>query len=156
VLQALSRFFRGARDAAQLELSLPDVTPKNADELLARLRTLGLQRITGCRLTRNRNVMVSFGDGMLRVHEGYLDAPEQVLRAIVVFVEGRTRAERTAAKQVIVTHPIQVTRAPVARRERTHPDDEQYAAQLAAWHARYNARHFQGSLTSVPSASRAA
>ncbi|MEO7455368.1 MAG: SprT-like domain-containing protein [Gemmatimonadaceae bacterium] len=149
MLQALTRFFRGTRDAAQLELSLPDVAPKNADELLAKLRTLGLHRITGCRLTHNRNVMVSFTNGVLRVHEGYLDAPEAVLRAIVSFVEGRTRAERKAAQQVIITYPIRSQAAPAQRRERTHPDDLAMVEQLSAWHARYNARHFHGALKPV-------
>ncbi len=123
--------------------------PRNADELLKRLHRFGLRRITRCRLTRNRNVMVSFGAGELRVHEGYLAAPEPVLRAIVEFVEGRTRAERREAKRVIVTYPIRVSR-PAARRERTHDDDADIAQQLVAWHQRYNARHFRGKLKVVP------
>jgi hypothetical protein len=149
VLQALTRFFRGERDVAQLELSLAEVAPKNAEELLARLRALGLVRITACRLTRNRNVMVSFTGGVLRVHEGYLGAPERVLRSIVTFVEGRTRAERRAAQKIIVAHPIPSAGPPPARRERTHPDDVGIAEQLSAWHARYNARHFHGALKPV-------
>ena len=149
MLQALTRFFRGSRDAAQLELSLPEATPRDADELLAKLRSMGLTRITRCRLTRNRNVMASFGGGVLRIHEGYLEAPDRVLRAIVAFVEGRTRTERKAAQQVIITHPIASQVTPVTRRERTHPDDVQLAAQFAAWHERYNLRHFHGALSTV-------
>jgi hypothetical protein len=148
VLHALTRLFRPRRDLSQLELGLSGGTPHNADELLARLRELGLRRIARCRLTRNRNVMVSFGGGELRVHEGYLAAPETVLQAIVIFVEGRTRAERREAQRVIVAYPVRSPR-PAARRERTHPDDLEFAAQLVAWHGRYNTRHFDGRLKPI-------
>src|SRR6185312_7789792 len=84
---------------------------------------LGLQRIERCRLTSNRNVMVSFRGGDLRVHEAYLGAPEAVHRAIVVFVQGRTRADRHAARRRITSYTID-TGPPSHRRERTHPDDE--------------------------------
>jgi hypothetical protein len=147
VLRALTRLFRPRRDLAQLELGF-GATPHNAPDLLARLQELGLRRITRCRLTRNRNVMVSFGGGELRVHEGYLSAPENVLRAIVTFVDGRTRADRSAAQSLILAYPIRVPRPP-ARRERTHSDDLEIAAQLRSWHARYNHRHFQGQLRDI-------
>jgi hypothetical protein len=148
MLRALTHLFRSRRDAAQLELGFHGRTPHDADQLLNRLQQLGLRRIARTRLTRNRNVMVSFGAGELRVHEGYLAAPEDVLRAIVQFVEGRTRAERREAQRVIVNFPIRSPRPP-ARRERTHPDDVEIAAQLSGWHARYNARHFRGALTRI-------
>ena len=144
----MKRLFRGRRDEAQLELTFNGGTPHNAEELLARLARLGLHRITRCRLTGNRNVMVSFGAGELRVHEGYLAAPEPVLRAIVTFVEGRTRAERRAAQRTILGHPIRVSR-PAARRERTHEEDLEIAEQLREWHRRYNVRHFQGRLRGI-------
>ncbi len=148
MFQALTRLFRRERDELQLELTFHAAAPVDAEELFARLRALGLERIARVQLTRNRNVMVSFGGGVLRVHEGYLAAPGAVLRAIVCFVEGRTRADRRAAQRVIVAHPI-ATRKPSTRRERTHAEDEATAEQLTAWHARYNARHFHGRLGPV-------
>ena len=75
MLRALTRLFRASCDPSQLDLGLGVAAPRDADELLALLRELGLARISKCRLTRNRNVMVSFGAGELRVHEGYLSAP---------------------------------------------------------------------------------
>jgi hypothetical protein len=54
--------------SAQLTLMLQRTLP-DAEALLAALRGFGLQQITRCRLTRNRSVMVSFGEGELRVHE---------------------------------------------------------------------------------------
>jgi hypothetical protein len=149
VLRTLTRLLRGRRDASQLELGLAETAPQNADDLLAVLRGLGLSRLRRLRLTRNRNVMVSFGGDELRVHEGYLGAPENVLGAIVTFVEGRTRAERRAAQRLIVAHPIRAAHPP-ARRDRTHPDDIEVAEKLAAWHHRYNIRHFHGRLRHVP------
>jgi hypothetical protein len=148
MLHALTRLFRTRRDASQLEFGFNGGTPHNADELLARLRQLGLRRIRCCRLTRNRNVMVSFGGGELRVHEGYLGAPEVVLQAIVAFVEGRTRADRREAQRVIVGYPVRSPR-PAARRERTHAEDVELAAQLTAWHARYSERYFEGRLKPI-------
>ena len=148
MLQALTRFFRRDGDTAQFELSFDAAIPRTADELLARLRQLGLRRIARARLTHNRNVMVSFGGGDLRVHEGYLDAPEAVRRAIVALVEGRPRAERRAAQRIITEFPVRVSR-PATRRARTHADDDAFVAQLMAWHQRYNARHFNGCLAPV-------
>jgi hypothetical protein len=144
VLRALKRLF--GLDAEQLEMRLGVGAPPNdAAGLLATLRGLGLRSIHLCQLTTNRNVMVSFGSGELRVHEGYLDAPTEVLRAIVVFVEGRTRGERRDAQRTIVGYPIHTPKPP-ARRERTRPEDEPLAAELADWHHRHNERHFGGRL----------
>ena len=148
MLSALTKFFRRRVDDAQLEFVLPSAQPATAEELLARLRYLGLRSISSIKLTRNRNVMVSFGDGVLRANEGYLAAPEAVLRGIVAFVEGRTRADRRAGRDIIVSFPIEASRAP-ARRERMHDDDHEIAAQLSDWHARYNSRHFGGQLKAV-------
>lgn len=148
MLHALRRLLRRAPDPAQLALDFTGA-PRTADDLLQRLRALGLSRIERCRLTRNRNVMVSFRAGELRVHEGYLDAPEPVWRAIVVFVEGRTRAERRAAQQLIVAFPVRAERSRL-RHERTRSDDRPLAEELARWHAEYNRIHFGGTLRAVP------
>ncbi|HET7459267.1 MAG TPA: SprT-like domain-containing protein [Gemmatimonadaceae bacterium] len=135
-----------------------------ADELLRKLRALGLRDgeggIVRLRLTRNRTVMVSFRRGELRVHRGYLDATADVLGAIVVFVQGRTRRQRALAQRVILAHPAarvaddadggasppRRTRA----RERTLPDDEPMVRVLADWHRRYNDEHFGGALRAIP------
>ena len=142
----------GSRAAGDAQLALPLVAaPRTAEELLHRLRALGLRRMETCRLTRNRTVMVSFRGGELRVHEGYLAAPDDVLRAIVLFAQGRTRAERRAARDALLGWRVEAApgTAP-ARRERTHPDDERMAATLAEWHRCLNAEHFDGGLTTVP------
>jgi hypothetical protein len=135
--------------AFDLDRPVRRVAPSDSGErLLATLRALGLSRIERCRLTRNRNVMVSFSGATLRVHEGYVTAPMDVLRAIVVFVEGRTRAERRAAQRVIVAHPI--SSAPgSARRPRTRPEDRGHVVELTRWHQRYNAEYFHGRLSRV-------
>jgi hypothetical protein len=103
MLQSLMR--RLQRSVGQLTLVF-DPPPRTADELLERFRALGMARMSRVRLTRNRNVMVSFRDAELRVHRGFLDAPDDVLKAIVVFVEGRTRAERQRAKRRLLAYPI--------------------------------------------------
>ena len=138
------------RSAAQLTLVFAPA-PRTGEELLDRLRALGLRRMTTCRLTRNRNVMVSFRGTSLRVHRGYLDAPDDVLEAIVLFVEGRTRADRLRARRRLLDHPIDRDNLrPPRPRERMHPDDHGAASRLTEAHARYNAELFGGALRAIP------
>jgi hypothetical protein len=149
MFRTLKAIFGPRRDPAQLSLEL-DTVPVDADTLLARLKLLGLSRITRCRLTRNRNVMVSYRGRELRVHQGYLAAPREVHQAIVTFVEGPTRNDRRAARERIVAFGIEAPREPVARRERVRPEDAPTIEKLTEWHARLNAQHFDGSLSGVP------
>jgi len=152
MLRTLRRLF-GAADSGQLAFELDRLVPSPlpaddvAGRFLARLHGLGLARIDRCRLTRNRHVMVSFSGGTLRVHEGYVDAPLDVLRAIVIFVQGRTRAERRAAQRIIVTHPIVSTT--MLRRPRTRPEERSLVAELVRCHQLYNAKHFHGHLKAI-------
>ena len=145
MLQPLRRAREGS--PAQLTLMLRG-SLRTADELLARLRILGLHRFDRCRLTRNRNVMVSFGAHELRVHEGYLTAPDDVLFAIVRFIEGATRHERLRARRRLLEFPIEAKSLP-RRRESTHPDDRGAAERLTEWHARYNQDYFGGALRAL-------
>ena len=142
MLRSLGRLFTRSQD--QLDLAF-DVAPRNATELLARLRGLGLTGIDRCRLTRNRAVMVSYRGRELRVHEGYLSAPHEVLTAIVTFVCGKTAASRRLARRRILAHPI-ARAARVRRPDAPHPDDAPLAKRLTEWHRRYNDRHFDGAL----------
>jgi len=122
---------------------------RTAVELLARLKGLGLTDIDRCRLTRNRAVMVSYRGRELRVHEGYLGAPPEVMAAIVAFVSGRTAGARRVARRRILAYPV--ARAPRARRpDAPHPDDAPLAKRLTDWHRRYNDRHFGGDLKTIP------
>ncbi len=144
--------FVAARINQLLQLFLEfDSPPRNAEQLLHRLRVYGLKGITKVRLTSNRAVMVSFSGAELRVNNGYLDAPEDVLRAIVQFVQGRTRADRREAQRTILTHPVAAAhRAPVRRPGRAHPHDPATLRELAHWHQEYNLRHFGGALSEIP------
>jgi hypothetical protein len=144
MLRALTRRLLGT----PAQLTLEFAHPSTGEELLARLRGFGLRRITVCRLTRNRNVMVSFAGTELRVHDGYLRAPDDVLAAIVGFVEGPTRLTRVRARRHLLTYPIQ-SAGSSRRREATHPDDRATAERLTEWHARFNADHFRGALRSL-------
>ena len=144
MLQALKR--RLGLAAGQLTLEF--APPRSANELLARLRTLGMRRIEALTLTRNRNVMVSFAGAELRVHEGYLRAPDDILAAIVGFVEGKTRLDRMRARRHLLGYQIE-NPVPARRREATHPDDRAAAARLTEAHARYNLAHFGGALRSL-------
>ncbi|HEX2779438.1 MAG TPA: SprT-like domain-containing protein [Gemmatimonadaceae bacterium] len=150
MLHALTRLFGRARhDPSQLAFDL-DAPAPTAEALLAKLRALGLRRIATIRLTRNRAVMVSYRGTELRVHEAYLAAGETVLRAIVTFLEGRTRAERRAAQRLILAHDVPVVPRRGTPRERTAAADLPLANRLAEAHRELNDRYFGGQLREVP------
>jgi hypothetical protein len=92
--------------------------------------------------------MVSFLGAELRIHEGYLEAPDEIIAAIVRFVESRTRARRLDARRVLLSFPIAMQAGP-RRRERMHADDAPIAERLAQWHRQYNATHFAGELKDI-------
>ena len=145
MLRSLGRFLTRPHD--QLDFGL-DAPPRTATELLARLRALGLTGIDRCRLTRNRAVMVSYRGRELRVHEGYLAAPPEVLASIVTFVNGRTAASRRLARRRILSYPV--ARSPRVRRpDAPHPDDAPLMKRLTEWHRRFNERHFDGTLKAI-------
>lgn len=149
MLSALSRLLR-RRNPHQLDLAFDDPPPATAAELLASLRRHGLSsRIERIRLTRNRTVMVSFSGSELRIHEGYLGAPEPVRLAIVAFVRARTRAERARARAEILAYQIERASSATRRPVRTAVEDERLAEELLAWHGRYNTRFFGGRLRCV-------
>jgi SprT-like family protein len=126
--------------------------PRTSDDLLARLKDLGLKRTDRVRLTRNRTVMVSYRAGELRVHRAFLDAPTEVLRAVATFVDGRTRAQRAAARQILLGYAVPRAEPGAAqrRREARVPDDAPIEARLAEHHAVLNADRFGGVLRVVP------
>ena len=117
--------------------------------LFSRLEDLGLRGVDGLVLMRTRTVMVSLIGRTLRVHEGYAEAPERVLRAIVAFAMARTKSERQAARDVILAHDVERAPAP-RRREPARPGDLPMLAQLAEAHRQLNAQWFAGSLHSIP------
>lgn len=128
----------------QLELVF---APRTAEELLQRLRAYGLRDITSLRLTRNRATMVSYRGGALRVHRAFLNAPSNVLHAIAAFVSGRTRAERAAARRVLLAYPVPRDERPLRkRREPRHPEDAPTEERLSAAHRALNAERFGGML----------
>lgn len=110
---------------------------------------MGLRGVEQLVLMRTRTVMVSLIGRTLRVNEGYAEAPESVLRAIVAFAIARNKTERLAAREVILAHDVE--RAPVARRqEPAKPGDLAMIAQLTEAHRQLNAQWFAGTLKSIP------
>jgi hypothetical protein len=117
--------------------------------LFSRLQDLGLRGVEALVLMRTRTVMVSLIGRTLRVHEGYAEAPESVLRAIVAFAIARTKPERVAAREIILAHDVE--RTPVARRqEPARPGDVAMIAQLTEAHRQLNVTHFGGTLRPIP------
>lgn len=125
------------------------LTSRDADALLERLRAFGMTGIRSLRFTRNRTTLVSFRAGTLRVQQAFASAPDDVVRAIAVFVSARGAA-RLAAKRIIVAYPIDRGASPrPPRRTPLHPDDRAMAERLRNEHARLNALHFGGALRAI-------
>jgi hypothetical protein len=141
VLRSLFTRLGLTRDPGQLELTFDA-----SGGLLARLQRLGLKGITRLTLTRNRSVYVSFRGPEMRVHEAFASAPEDVLRAIVVFANGRG-VERRVAKRVIIEYPIPRSERKRRSTERLHPDDRPMADRLTQAHERLNTERFGGALS---------
>ena len=117
--------------------------------MFSRLQELGLRGIDTLVLMRTRTVMVSLIGQTLRVHEGYTDAPEPVLRAIVTFATARHRPTRSAARDAILAHDVE--RAPAARRaEPARTGDMALIASLMIAHREMNDRSFGGTLSEIP------
>ncbi|MBL0172760.1 MAG: SprT-like domain-containing protein [Gemmatimonadaceae bacterium] len=117
--------------------------------LFSRLQDLGLRGVETLVLMRTRTVMVSLIGRTLRVNEGYAEAPEPVLRAIVTFATSRTKVARATARDAILQ--FEIDRAPAPRRvEPPRPGDLALMAQLSEAHRQLNAQHFQGALTTIP------
>jgi len=126
-----------------------------ADRLAARLLALGLPPFERIATHRNRQVMLSWIPGRrLRVHEGYADAPDGVLSAIVRFVTpGTRRPARLAARREFLGYPVE-EHAPAPPRpdrpEGERPGDAALLAELRQLHLHFNQRHFEGQLGEIP------
>jgi hypothetical protein len=123
--------------------------------LADRLALLGLHRCTRVVTHTNRTVMVSLGTrGVLRLHRGYAFAPDDVLQAIVRFLDPRLpRATRRMAERELLAFPAEdYASAPPghARRERPRPGDLLLLHRLNRAHERFNREQFQGRLGSIP------
>jgi hypothetical protein len=137
----------------QLALELDEPAPRNAEELRARLQRLGLRSQYRVRLTTNRTVVVSYSGGELRIHNSFLDADEDVWKAIIAFVHGRNRVVRQEARRTILQFPVARSSDPPRRRrrpERTHPADIPFIRELTRWHGAYNDDRFGGALREIP------
>jgi hypothetical protein len=142
------------REAGPAVFPRPDAP--EAEQLYRRLAALGLRPVADVRLTSNRSVMVSFSkDRALRVHRGFAQASDRVLKAIVRFVApGTPRALRKAAEHEILSYHAERLAegrtAPKRRVERARPGDAPVLARLADLFTAYNARHFGGALSPLP------
>jgi SprT-like family protein len=140
-------------DRDQLALELNEPPPRNAEELRLRLQRLGLGSQYRVRLTSNRTVVVSYSGGELRIHNSFLDADEEVWKAIITFVHGRNRVARQEARRTILQFPVAHSPEQPRRKrrpERTHSTDLPLIRELTRWHAEYNRERFGGALREIP------
>lgn len=129
-----------------------DAAPEQA--LPDRLRRLGLPVTTAITLTRNRVLVVSWDPRLgLRLHAGFAWAPDDVLHAIVRFLASRVpRAERLAARRRFLSFPLDrfAESRPRRRLGSVADRDTDTVARLERLHQILNARHFSGTLGTIP------
>jgi hypothetical protein len=125
-----------------------------AAALAVRLRRLGLQPALAVEVHENRMVMVSLSDRrILRVHRGYLFAPDSVLGAIVRFVSPRIRrADRLRAERELLAFPVSEYVPPRQEplRERVRPGDLPLLRELERLRRELNREFFRGELPEIP------
>lgn len=120
-----------------------------------RFERLGLKVAVTVEVHENRTIMVSLTDRrVLRVHRGYLFAPDSVLQAIVRFVSPRTRrAERSRAERELLAFPVTEfvpERPPRPRPERARPGDLRLRGNLERLRRALNREFFGGRLPAIP------
>ena len=124
------------------------------DWLPNRLRDLGLAEVDQVLTHTNSTVMLSLSRRTLRLHRGYAFAPDEVLRAIVQFVNPRVpRVRRRAAEREFLRFPVfSYVSSPVpdVRRERPRPGDRPLLQRLKELHRTLNVQHFAGALREIP------
>ena len=130
-------------------------SPTDPALLASRLRALGLPTVRRIKLHRNQQVMVSWKPGvLLRIHEGYSQAPDAVLTAIIRYLKpGARRAVRLAARKVFLEYPVEQFAEPAPRRQRIprlRPGDAPLLAELQRLFHELNTAHFDGSLGPIP------
>jgi SprT-like family len=124
------------------------------DWLPARLRELGLVEVDRVLTHTNSTVMLSLSRRTLRLHRGYAFAPDEVLRAIVQFLNPRVpRVRRRAAEREFLRFPVAAYVAVPGRRrrpERPRPGDRALLLRLQNAHRDLNLLHFGGGLSQIP------
>ncbi|MCC7132950.1 MAG: SprT-like domain-containing protein [Gemmatimonadales bacterium] len=121
--------------------------------LIERLRSAGVPATTAIVLHRNRRVMLSFdGRGSLRVHQGYAEAPDEIIAAIARWARPWTRRrDRQEAARVFLQFQVHGDAVPPRRRRPApaEPGDEERLARLQALHRELNDRWFGGALAPI-------
>jgi hypothetical protein len=124
------------------------------DCLPERLRALGLRDIERVQTHANSTVMLSLSRRVLRIHRGYAFAPDEVLKAVIRFLNPRVpRALRRTAERAFLGFPVHAyvqERARPRSPERARPGDVRLLHQLEALHRELNDRHFGGVLPDIP------
>lgn len=128
-----------------------EMRTRRAREIEQRLRALGLRGVEHVVAHRNRRIVLSVTPSrVLRVHEGFVLAPDRVLKAIVRYVRpGTPRALRRAALSEIVTFPVETIAPPPPRARRSRAEELPLLEHLERLHHALNMNHFGGVLGAV-------
>jgi hypothetical protein len=128
--------------------------PAPVASLAERLYALGLPRAMRVTETRNRVTVLSWSRrGGLRLHARYAAAPDEVLRAVVRFLQPRLpRRQRLEARRIFLAFPMMdgaAAEATPRRPRRVAPEDVATVERLGAEHRRLNQLHFDGALRTI-------
>ena len=131
----------------------------DAAGLRHRLEVLGLPAGHRIILHENRRVMVSLtrsrGVPTIRIHRGFVYAPDRVLRAVVTFLTARaSRLPTRRAQRELLAFPVDdfvpVQAIRPRQADRARPGDDAILRRLRASQRRLNLQHFGGKLPDLP------
>jgi hypothetical protein len=124
------------------------------DCLPERLRALGLREVDRILTHTNQTVMLSLNRRVLRIHRGYAFAPDDVLKAVVRFLNPRVpRVLRRHAERDFLEFPVHAYTPVgdrVTRLDRPRPGDLRLLQRLKELHRELNLRHFGAALPEIP------
>lgn len=146
---------RGSRSAGKRVSQVAEQQCSLFDSRLPeRLGALGLRDVDRVLTHTNQSVMLSLNRRVLRIHRGYGYAPDDVLKAVVRFLNPRLpRALRRAAEREFLRFPVQAfVASPNHLRcpDQARPGDVGLLNRLEQLHRQLNAQHFGGTLGTVP------
>jgi hypothetical protein len=148
----------GNLPSSGLEPSRPRLVP-NPDaprlELLRRLNRLAAGRLRSLTLTDNRRTILTVRPAPaadrtrleLRIHRSFLEAPDEVLRAVASFVDSKKGSERARQALTLIREHFSRHRETAGRARRPALRPEGVACDLRELVEDLNRRYFEGRLS---------
>lgn len=117
-------------------------------KLHQKLKESGLTGDWGLVVTTNRTRAIGFRGNALRIQEGFVEAPSEVMKALVHFIQPPKRGARKKAEAVLLAYFTQIPKKERGRRKhKLTKREEGWVAKLVSAHQELNQELFEGCLS---------